>query len=95
MHAYMFILVFVWMKACHLDVVTAVWYFVWQTGETVLMVAIRLNKVVFMEKLINAGAKIDYRNKVCGGTVVRTRVFKYAYAHTRQFRYVYLTRTLR
>ena len=44
---------------------TAVRNSVRQNGETALTLAIRLNKIAFIKKLIEAGAKIDYRNKVC------------------------------
>ena len=56
---------------------TAVRHSVWQTGETALMAAIRLNKAAFMEQLINAGAKIEYRNKVCSDTVVWTSAWAF------------------
>ena len=46
----------------------SVWHSVWQNGETALALAIRLNKIAFMKKLIEAGAKVDYRNKVCSDT---------------------------
>ena len=47
---------------------TSAWHSVRQNGETALTVAIRLNKIAFMKKLIEAGAKADYRNKVCSDT---------------------------
>ena len=37
------------------------------------MVAIRLNKMAVMEKLIDAGARVDYRNKVCSHTFGRRK----------------------